>query len=162
IFRGMELLRRVERFAAPFVLVMTAALLVWMLKEAGGLGPILERSSFEPSEKHPSLMGVMIPALTGTIAFWSTLSLNMPAFTRHGRSQKDQVVGQAVALPSTMTVFAAMGIMITSATWVVFKEPIADPIVLASKFDSRIIVGIATFTIVIATLAVNIAANVVS
>jgi len=162
IFRGMELLRRVERFAAPFVLVMTAALLVWMLKEAGGLGPILERSSFEPSEKHPSLMGVMIPALTGTIAFWSTLSLNMPDFTRFGRSQKEQAVGQTVALPSTMTVFAAMGIMITSATWIVYKEPIDNPIVLASKFDSRLIVAVATFTIVIATLAVNIAANVVS
>ncbi|HEX5059542.1 MAG TPA: cytosine permease, partial [Kofleriaceae bacterium] len=162
IFRGMELLRRVERFAAPFVLVMTAALLVWMLKEAGGLGPILERSSFEPSAKHPTLMGVMIPALTGTIAFWSTLSLNMPDFTRFGRSQKEQAVGQTVALPSTMTVFAAMGIMITSATWIVYKEPIDNPILLASKFDSRLVVAIATFTIVIATLAVNIAANVVS
>jgi NCS1 family nucleobase:cation symporter-1 len=162
IFKGMELLRRVERFAAPFVLVMTAALLVWMLKEAGGLGPILERSSFAPSEKHPTLMGVMIPALTGTIAFWSTLSLNMPDFTRYGRSQKEQALGQTVALPSTMTVFAAMGIMITSATWIVYKEPIDSPIVLTSKFDSRVIVAIATLTIVIATLAVNIAANVVS
>jgi nucleobase:cation symporter-1, NCS1 family len=162
IFRGMELLRRVERFAAPYVLVMTAALLVWMLKEAGGLGPILERSSFEPSKTHATLMAVMIPALTGTIAFWSTLSLNMPDFTRFGRSQREQAIGQTVALPSTMTVFAAMGIMITSATWLVYKEPIGNPIVLASKFESRVIVGIATFTIVIATLAVNIAANVVS
>jgi nucleobase:cation symporter-1, NCS1 family len=162
IFRGMELLRRVERFAAPYVLIMTAALLVWMLKEAGGLGPILERSSFDPGITNKTLMAVMIPALTGTIAFWSTLSLNMPDFTRFGRSQKEQAIGQTVALPSTMTVFAAMGIMITSATWVVYKQAIDNPIVLASKFESRIIVGIATFTIVIATLAVNIAANVVS
>ncbi len=162
IFRGMELLRRIERFAAPFVLVMTAALLVWMLKEAGGLGPILERSSFKPSADHKTLASVMIPALTGTIAFWSTLSLNMPDFTRFGRSQKEQAVGQVVALPSTMTVFAAMGIMITSATFVVYGMPISDPIVLTSKFESRLVVGIATFTIVIATLAVNIAANVVS
>lgn len=162
IFRGMELLRRVERFAAPFVLVMTAALLGWMLYEAGGLGPILERTSFDPGDSGKTLMGVMIPALTGTIAFWSTLSLNMPDFTRYGRSQKEQAVGQTVALPSTMTVFAAMGIMITSATWIVYKQPIDNPIVLASKFESRLIVGIATFTIVIATLAVNIAANVVS
>jgi NCS1 family nucleobase:cation symporter-1 len=162
IFRGMELLRRVERFAAPYVLVMTALLLGWMLHEAGGLGPILERSSFDPGTSNKTLMSVMIPALTGTIAFWSTLSLNMPDFTRFGRSQKEQAVGQTVALPSTMTVFAAMGIMITSATWIVYKQPIGDPIVLASKFENRVIVGIATFTIVIATLAVNIAANVVS
>jgi NCS1 family nucleobase:cation symporter-1 len=162
IFRGMELLRRVERFAAPFVLVMTAALLAWMLSEAGGLGPILERSSFEPGDSGKTLMDVMIPALTGTIAFWSTLSLNMPDFTRFGRSQREQAIGQTVALPSTMTVFAAMGIMITSATWVVYKVPVSDPIVLGSKFESPFIVAIAMFTIVIATLAVNIAANVVS
>jgi NCS1 family nucleobase:cation symporter-1 len=162
IFRGMELVRRVERFAAPFVLVMTALLLAWMLHEAGGLGPILERSSFDPGTSGKTLMDVMIPALTGTIAFWSTLSLNMPDFTRFGRSQREQAVGQTVALPSTMTVFAAMGIMITSATVVIYGGPISDPIELTSKFDSRIIIGIATFTIVIATLAVNIAANVVS
>ncbi len=162
IFRGMELLRRVERFAAPFVLVMTALLLAWMLKQAGGLGPILGRSSFDPGPTHRTLWSVMIPALTGTIAFWSTLSLNMPDFTRFGRSQREQAIGQTVALPSTMTVFAAMGIMITSATALVYGGPISDPIDLAARFDSRIVVGIATFTIVIATLAVNIAANVVS
>jgi len=162
IFRGMELLRRVERFAAPFVLVMTAVLLGWMVYRAGGLGPILERSSFTPTEPGATLMSVMVPQLTATIAFWSTLSLNMPDFTRFGRSQREQAVGQTVALPTTMTVFAAMGIMITSATAVVYKEKIWGPIELAAKFDSRLIVGIATFTLVIATLAVNIAANVVS
>jgi nucleobase:cation symporter-1, NCS1 family len=162
IFRGMELLRRVERFAAPYVLVMTAGLVIWSINEAGGLGPILERSSFDPGTSGKSLMDVMIPALTGTIAFWSTLSLNMPDFTRFGRSQREQAIGQTVALPSTMTVFAAMGIMITSATAVIYGAPISDPIALGAKFESRIVVGIAMFTAVIATLAVNIAANVVS
>jgi NCS1 family nucleobase:cation symporter-1 len=162
IFRGMELLRRVERFAAPYVLVMTAALLVWMLKEAGGLGPILERSSFEPSKTHATLMAVMIPALTGTIAFWSTLSLNMPDFTRFGRSQREQAVGQIAALPATMTVFAAMGVLITSATVIIYGEAIWDPVKLVAKFQAPVVVAISMFTVVIATLAVNIAANVVS
>jgi NCS1 family nucleobase:cation symporter-1 len=162
IFRGMEVVRKLERFAAPYVLVMTAALVVWAVSKAGGLGPILTRSSFEPSKPGATLASVMLPALTGTIAFWSTLSLNMPDFTRFGRSQREQVVGQTVALPSTMTVFAAMGILITSATWVIYKQPVWSPIDLAAKFESRLVVGIATFTAVIATLAVNIAANVVS
>jgi NCS1 family nucleobase:cation symporter-1 len=162
IFRGMDLLRRVERFAAPYVLVMTALLVGWAIHRAGGLGPILERSSFVPTKAGATLAGVMIPALTGTIAFWSTLSLNMPDFTRYGRSQREQVVGQAYALPSTMTVFAAMSIMITSATAVIYGVPVSDPIALGAKFGSRLIVGVAMFTAVIATLAVNIAANVVS
>src|SRR4029077_1423876 len=98
----------------------------------------------------------------GTIAFWSTLSLNMPDFTRFGRSQREQAIGQTVALPSTMTVFAAMAIIITSATKVIFKEEMWDPIELGGTFGSRWIVALAMFTVVVATLAVNIAANVVS
>jgi len=159
IYRGMELLRKVERWAAPYVLVMTAILLGWALWKAGGLGPILDHSSFTGSG---TFWAAFIPALTGTVSFWSTLSLNMPDFTRFGRSQKEQMVGQVIALPSTMTLFAAMGILITSATAMIYGAPIWDPIALGAKFDSRIVVGIAMFTAVVATLAVNIAANVVS
>jgi nucleobase:cation symporter-1, NCS1 family len=162
IFKGMDVLRRVERWAAPYVLVMTAILVGWAIWRAGGLGPILSRTSFDPNAAHMTLWAVLIPSLTGTIAFWSTLSLNMPDFTRFGRSQKEQVVGQSIALPSTMTIFAAMGIMITSASAVIYGKPVWNPIDLAGHFTSRLIVGIAMFTAVIATLAVNIAANVVS
>jgi nucleobase:cation symporter-1, NCS1 family len=163
IYRGMELVRRVERWAAPFVLVMTAVLVVWAIDGAGGLGPLLARTSFvAPEGSNKTFWAVFIPSLTATIGFWSTLSLNMPDFTRFGRSQREQAIGQVVALPSTMTVFAAMGIVITSATVVIFGEPIADPIALGGRFDNRLIVAIVMFTIVIATLAVNIAANVVS
>jgi NCS1 family nucleobase:cation symporter-1 len=157
IYRGMELVRRLERFAAPFVLVMTAVLVVWAIDAADGLGPIMN------SEAKPGAFAKMfIPALTATIGFWSTLSLNMPDFTRFGRSQREQAIGQIVALPTTMTVFAAMGIVITSATVIIFKRPIGDPIELGGMFGNRLVVGVAMFTVVIATLAVNIAANVVS
>ncbi len=164
IFRGMDVLRRVERWAAPYVLVMTGVLVYWAVDRAHGLGPMMARTSFVAPADQPgaTLLGAMIPALTGTVGFWSTLSLNMPDFTRFGRSQREQAVGQVVALPSTMTLFAAMGITITSATAVIYGTPIWDPIILGGKFESRVIVGLAMFTVVIATLAVNIAANVVS
>jgi NCS1 family nucleobase:cation symporter-1 len=157
IYRGMELVRRLERFAAPFVLVVTAILVVWAVRAAHGLGPILERGG-----TWTEFFPVFVPALTATIGFWSTLSLNMPDFTRYGRSQRAQAVGQVVALPSTMTVFAAMGIITTSATVIIYGAPISDPIELGGRFDNRLIVGVAMFTVVVATLAVNIAANVVS
>jgi NCS1 family nucleobase:cation symporter-1 len=96
------------------------------------------------------------------IGFWATLSLNMPDFTRFGRSQREQVVGQVVALPTTMTVFAAMGVLITSATVIIYGEAIWDPVKLVAKFHAPIVIAISMFTVVIATLAVNIAANVVS
>ncbi|HET7505856.1 MAG TPA: NCS1 family nucleobase:cation symporter-1 [Kofleriaceae bacterium] len=160
IFRGMELVRRVERWAAPFVLVMTAILVVWAIRRADGLGPIIAAPGKLTDAR--TFFAVFVPSLTATIGFWSTLSLNMPDFTRFGQSQRAQVTGQAVALPSTMTVFAGMGILITSATVLIFGHAISDPIELGGTFDSRLIIGVVMFTVVIATLAVNIAANVVS
>jgi NCS1 family nucleobase:cation symporter-1 len=86
----------------------------------------------------------------------------MPDFTRFGRSQREQIVGQIVALPTTMSAFAAMGVLITSATAIIYGQAIWDPIQLVSRFPSPVVVAISMFTAVIATLAVNIAANVVS
>jgi nucleobase:cation symporter-1, NCS1 family len=160
IYRGMDLLRAVENWAAPYVLIVTAALLVWAVKAANGLGPLLSHPGklLTPAEFLP----VFWPSLTAMIGFWATLSLNMPDFTRFGRSQREQVIGQTVALPTTMFAFAAMGVMITSASAILYGEPIWDPVKLVGKFHNPLVVGIAMFSVVVATLAVNIAANVVS
>ena len=164
IYRGMDLLRKVENWAAPFVLVMTALLLAWAIWRAHGLGYLLtEKGKFETwSEFHK----VFIPSLTAMIGFWATLSLNMPDFTRFGRSQREQAIGQTVALPTTMTVFAAMGVIITSAAVVIYpKLPMSelwDPVKLVAQFKAPLVIAISMFTVVVATLAVNIAANVVS
>src|SRR5581483_8866921 len=164
IFRGMDLLRAVENWAAPFVLVMTALLLGWAIWRAQGLGSLLRDAGRFRS--FGEFMPIFIPSLTGMIGYWATLSLNMPDFTRFGRSQREQAVGQVVALPSTMTVFAAMGVMITSAAIVIFPnmkaDDLWDPMKLVGQFDNVIIIAISMFTVVVATLAVNIAANVVS
>ncbi|HJS57242.1 MAG TPA: NCS1 family nucleobase:cation symporter-1 [Vicinamibacteria bacterium] len=160
IYRGMNLLRTVENWAAPFVLVMTAVLLVWAVREAHGLGPLLSHPG--KFESLGEFLPVFIPSLTAMIGFWATLSLNMPDFTRFGRSQREQMLGQVVALPTTMSVFAAMGVLITSATVIIYGEAIWDPVKLVSKFDSPLVVAVSMFTAVVATLAVNIAANVVS
>jgi NCS1 family nucleobase:cation symporter-1 len=160
VYRGMELVRKVENIAAPYVLVMTAALVVWAIWKANGLGSVMrDEGKFRTlGEFWP----VFVPSVTAMIGFWSTLSLNMPDFTRFGRSQKEQAVGQVVALPTTMTVFALMGIVITSASAEIYKKPIWDPIELVGMFPSRLVVAISMFTVVVATLGVNIAANVVS
>lgn len=164
IVRGMNLLRRVENWAAPFVLVMTGVLLAWALWRAHGIGYLLHQ---EPRFSNwAEFMPVFIPSLTGMIGYWATLSLNMPDFTRFGRSQREQIVGQVAALPTTMTVFAAMGVMITSAAIVIYPhmkpEELWDPMKLVGQFDQVWVIAISMFTAVVATLAVNIAANVVS
>src|SRR5919198_1399623 len=160
IYRGMDLVREVENWAAPFVLVMTAVLVWWAIGRANGLGPLLSQPAKFRTLRE--FWPVFVPSLTAMIGFWATLSLNMPDFTRFGRSQREQIVGQVVALPTTMSVFAAMGVMITSATAIIFGETIWDPVVLVGKFTSPVVIAISMFTVVVATIAVNIAANVVS
>jgi nucleobase:cation symporter-1, NCS1 family len=160
IYEGMDVLRKVENWAAPFVLVMTAALVVWAVREAHGLGPLLAQPG--RFRTMGEFLPVFIPSLTAMIGYWATLSLNMPDFTRFGRSQREQAVGQVVALPTTMSIFAAMGVLITSATVIIFGEAIWDPVKLVGRFSSPLVVAISMFTVVVATLAVNIAANVVS
>src|SRR5499427_461491 len=90
IYRGMDLLRRVENWAAPFVLVMTAVLLVWAVRQAKGLGPLLAQpGKFRTFQE---FFPIFVPSLTAMIGYWATLSLNMPDFTRFGRSQREQMI----------------------------------------------------------------------
>jgi NCS1 family nucleobase:cation symporter-1 len=122
IYRGMNLLRLVENWAAPFVLVMTGLLVVWALREAGGVGPLLQQPG--KFRTMGEFLPVFVPSLTAMIGFWATLSLNMPDFTRFGRGQREQALGQVVALPTTMFVFSAMGVLITSATVIIYGQAI--------------------------------------
>ncbi|MDQ2979581.1 MAG: cytosine permease, partial [Acidobacteriota bacterium] len=124
VYRGMDLLRKVENWAAPFVLVMTGALLVWAVRRAHGFGPLLAQPGSLRTFRE--FFPVFVPSLTAMVGFWATLSLNMPDFTRYGRSQRDQMVGQIVALPTTMSLFAAMGVLITSATAIIYGKAIWD------------------------------------
>ena len=164
IYRGMDLLRKVENWAAPFVLIMTTFLLAWAIWRAHGLGYLLtEKGKFATWSQ---FRVVFVPSLTAMIGFWATLSLNMPDFTRFGRSQREQAIGQTVALPTTMTIFAAMGVIITSAAVIIYPHmpmtDLWDPVRLVAQFKAPVVIAISMFTVVVATLAVNIAANVVS
>jgi NCS1 family nucleobase:cation symporter-1 len=131
-----------------------------VLIKAGGLGPILS----QPSQVGwgTDFWALFFPSLMAMIAFWSTLSLNMPDFTRFGAGQRQQMLGQTLGLPTTMSFFAILSILITSGTVVIYGEAIWDPIALANRFDNALVVALALFTVLIATVSVNIAANVVS
>jgi NCS1 family nucleobase:cation symporter-1 len=164
VYKGMDLLRHVENWAAPFVLIMTALLLWWAIDRADGIGSLLHHQG--KFNSWAEFRPIFFPSLTAMIGFWATLSLNMPDFTRFGKSQREQVLGQTVALPTTMTIFAAMGILITSAAAEIYPNlpasEVWDPVKLVAQFKTPWIVAISMFTVVVATLSVNIAANVVS
>lgn len=164
IYKGMDLLKKVEGLAAPFVMIMCFSMVVWAVSAAHGFGGMLGDGGKFPTLS--AFLPVFIPNLTAMIGFWATLSLNMPDFTRFGKSQKEQTLGQVVALPTAMTVFAGMGIVITSCALVIYPDTsgqeLWDPVKLIGHFSNPLVVAVAMFTVAVATLAVNIAANVVS
>lgn len=160
VYWGIESIRKLLLFKAIFLPLAAFALLMWAINAAEGLGPILaEPAKFaSPAE----FWHFFFPALTGMIGFWATLSLNIPDFTRYAVSQKAQVLGQALGLPPAMTAVAFLGVVVTSATAIVYGHIIWDPVVLAGKFNSPLLVSFAMVAVIISTLATNIAANIVS
>ncbi len=182
ILYGMNAVRVFENWAAPLVLVMAGVLLVWALSRAGGVGDLITQPS--RFETVGAFWKVFVPQLTGMVGFWATLSLNIPDFTRFGKGQREQMLGQTLGLPTTMLAFSAMGVVITSASQAILKgvetSKLWDPVFILSQLTSatapagltepliaspavRVLVAItALLGVGVATVSVNIAANVVS
>ncbi len=159
IWCGLESIRFLQSFSAPFLLVMSLLLFGFMLHKAGGLGPLLDAPSRFPSKS--AGIHFFFLALTGMVGNWATLSLNIPDFTRFAKSQESQIVGQGFGLPVAMTLYSFIGIACTSASVVVFGEPIWNPVMLLGRFHQPFFAFLALISILIATLNVNIGANVV-
>jgi nucleobase:cation symporter-1, NCS1 family len=160
VYLGVESIKKLLVFKAIFLPVAALALLFWAITAAKGLGPILNQpSKFADT---PSFLHFFFPALTGMVGFWATLSLNIPDFTRYAKSQKAQVNGQIIGLPPSMTLFAFIGVVVTSATAIIYGSTEWDIVKLAGKFENKIMVSFAMIGIIISTLATNIAANIVS
>ncbi|MES3016975.1 MAG: NCS1 family nucleobase:cation symporter-1 [Bacteroidota bacterium] len=160
IYLGVDSIKKLLVFKAFFLPFAALALLFWAISAGNGLGPILSQPS--KFSKSADFWHFFFPALTGMVGFWATLSLNIPDFTRYAKTQRAQIVGQAIALPPAMTLFSFIGVVVTSATVIIYGTMIWDPLVLAEKFESKILVTIAMIAVAISTLATNIAANMVS
>ena len=160
ILRGIETIRFLQGISAPFLLLIGLALLLWARSKAGGFGPMLATPS--KFQTFGEFFRFFVPSLTGVVGFWATVSLNIPDFTRYARSQRDQVLGQALGLPATMTFYSFIGIAVTSATLIIFGQALWDPVAVLSRLGNPFAVVLAMLALLMATLNVNVAANVVS
>ena len=160
VWRGVESIRHLQAFGAPFMFIMAALLLIWIRIKAGSFGTMLST----PSQFHTTgaFLAVFFPSLTAMVGYWSTLALNIPDFTRYSKSQTAQAWGQAFGLPVAMALYTFVGISATSASAVLFGHPIWNPILLIGAFHQPFVAFIALIAILIGTLNVNIGANVVS
>ena len=161
ILKGVEGIKYLETWSAPLLLAGGAILLAWAAWRAGGLGHVLTQSS-ALQKVQGNFWDIFPGALTASVGYWATLSLNIPDFTRYARSQKSQMLGQALGLPLTMTAFAFIGVAVTSATLLIYGVAIPNPVDLMARFDSVLIILFATAVIFAAQLTTNMAANVVS
>ena len=164
IYRGIETIRWLLNIKAPLLLALGLLLLWWAWRAAGGFGPILSQpSAFDAGQpKAGQFWTYFFPALTGMVGFWATLSLNIPDFSRYAKSQRDQVLGQTLGLPLTMALYAFIGVAVTSATTIIYGAAIWNPVDVLTHFTNPVVLVVAMLALCIATLATNIAANVVS
>jgi NCS1 family nucleobase:cation symporter-1 len=163
IWMGIDSIRVLLNIKAPLLIFLGLALLAWAYYTANGFGPMLSTpSQFAPGQPKAGEFWVFFfPALTSVISFWATLSLNIPDFSRYAKTQRDQALGQALGLPPTMALYSFIGVAVTSATVTIYGKPIWDPVVLLSSFTNPFVLTIGMFSLCLATLATNIAANVV-
>jgi NCS1 family nucleobase:cation symporter-1 len=164
IYRGIDTIRFLLNIKAPLLIALGLLLLWWAWSKAGGFGPMLAKpSAFDPGQPKAGQFWVyFFPALTGMIGFWATLSLNIPDFSRYAKSQRDQVLGQVIGLPTTMALYSFIGVAVTSATVIIFGETLWNPVDVLTRFNSPAVLVTAMVSLCVATLATNIAANVVS
>jgi NCS1 family nucleobase:cation symporter-1 len=164
VYKGIDCIRWMLNLKAPLLIALGLLLLAWAYRGAGGFGPMLSQpSAFDPGQpKSGQFWAFFFPALTGMIGFWATLSLNIPDFSRYACSQRDQVIGQALGLPLTMALYSFIGVAVTSATTIIYGQTIWDPVDVLTRFTNPVVLVVAMLALCIATLATNIAANVVS
>jgi NCS1 family nucleobase:cation symporter-1 len=160
IVMGIRTIQFLQGITAPFLLMIGVVLLGWAMVKAGGFGPMLAAPS--KFKTFGDFFKVFVPSLTGVVGFWATVALNIPDFTRYARSQRAQVVGQALGLPATMTFYSFIGIAVTSATTIIFGQAIWDPVQVLARLGNPIAVVVAMLALLLATLNVNVAANLVS
>lgn len=164
IWRGIDTIRVLLNIKAPLLIALGLLLLWWAYRAAGGFGPILSQpSAFAVGQpKQGQFWTFFFPALTGMVGFWATLSLNIPDFSRYAYTQRDQAVGQLIGLPTTMALYSFIGVAVTSATTIIYGHTIWDPVDVLTHFTNPVLLVVAMLALCIATLATNIAANVVS
>ncbi|MDP2339461.1 MAG: NCS1 family nucleobase:cation symporter-1 [Deltaproteobacteria bacterium] len=165
LLKGIDSIKVLETFAAPFLLLIGVALLAWAVDATGSFSRLLENPSSSAVLAKDGVVvagvGVIGIGLTTAVSFWGTLALNIPDFSRFARTQRDQIIGQALGLPATMAFFAFIGAVVTNATFLVFGARISDPVQLLGRIGGPMTTIIAMLALLIATLTTNVAANIV-
>ncbi len=154
--KGATMLKKIESFSAPLLIVWMVVLLVWGYRHADGWGTLISQPA---TVSGSALRNQMLVCITATIGWWATLVLNITDFTRYSKDQKSHVIGSAIGNPVGFCGLALVGALVTSCSVVMFGEAIWDPVELTSRVDSALfVVGMLVF-LGLAEISTNTAAN---
>lgn len=156
--RGPQAIGRLAQISAPTLALSAIALLVWALRTEGGFGPMLAA----PATIHgAAFWNAFFPSVIGVIAFWATLALNIPDYTRYAKTQRGQMLGQITSMPITMAAFSFVGIAVTSTTVLIFGKALWDPVDLIVKFPTPVVI-LAGIVVILSSVTINVGANVMA
>jgi NCS1 family nucleobase:cation symporter-1 len=162
VWRGVESIRRLQAVGAPLMFVMSAER---CSSGSGFQGRQLRRHALhaQPIPLH-GLVSRRLLSLAhrhGRLLGYARAQ-HFPTSHATPSPRAAQAWGQAFGLPVAMVLYTFVGIAVTSASTVLFGHAIWNPIALIGAFHQPVVAFIALIAILIATLNVNIGANVVS
>lgn len=166
-YNGMEKVKWVQNIGGPILIIVILGLLMWSLNAISGSGHSLGDvfavgNDATLIEQNGGFTFVFMAGLTGNIAFWSTMALNIPDFSRYAKSQKSQFMGQLVGMPIPMALCAFVGALFAQATKYTVGEALFDPTSVFYYVDNKLLVAICAIGVIMATITTCVAANVVA
>jgi NCS1 family nucleobase:cation symporter-1 len=155
--RGPQAIGRLAAFAAPTLALAALALFAWAAQAAGGLAPMLAAPA---AIRGTAFWQAFFPSAIGVVAFWATLALNIPDYSRYARSQRAQLRGQLV-MPLAMALFSFVGIAVTATTVAVFGKALWNPVDLLVRFPTSVVL-IGGIVVILSSITINVGANVMA
>ncbi len=166
-YNGIENIKWVQNVGGPILIIVMIALLIWSARVAGdagySFGQVMQANNdYALINQNGGMAVVYLTGLMGNIAFWATMALNIPDFSRYARSQKDQFLGQLLGMPIPMFFCAFVGAFFAQATKFAYGQAMFDPTAVFYQIDNKIVILIAAIGVIMATITTCVAANVVA
>lgn len=149
----------VKAIVAP---ICGIAFLIWTLVKADGGGPVIRQKS---TISGAAFGWAFVNSTMNSLSNFATLIVNAPDFSRMANKPKAAVYSQMIALPVTFSITCLIGVLVSSASTVLFGETFWNPLDVLSgllnQYDSKSRCGVffISFGFVIAQIGTNISAN---
>ena len=166
-YNGFENIKWVQNIGSPILVVVIALLLAWSIAQVSGAGygwldVMGQGNDWAALEANGGMFYVFAACLTGNIAFWATMALNIPDFSRYAKSQRVQFMGQMYGVPIPMFAMAFVGAYFAQSTKLTMGEAMFDPTNVFYHVENGFVIFIAALGVVGATITTCVAANVVA